>query len=486
MGKKRFRTVLATAVCGALTLAGTAACVSASTTEAVSSAAIASASRPTINSSVSVNARGKSVGTFNGQYIGLSYESSSLNFGDFRNVGDLVRLLRNLGNGVLRFGGDSVDTPTYQGATPAALKGLAGLLKATGWSALYSVNLGNYNAAADVEDVKRAAAALGPRLAAVACGNEPNAYPYIGMRPRSYTEGDYQAQADTCLEAIHAAAPKVPIEGPDTSSKGVWFTDYAAKEKGTVSWLGQHFYPLGCSSAMESEPASEVAQELIGQSLANSEVSEFRWAAAAARGAHAKLHFTETNTVCNGGMLHLSNTYSTALWAIDYILAGAENGVAGMNFHGGIYNTCLGYTPLCRVGANDYQPEPIYYGMVFAHMLGSGSLLPTDTIVSSSAGHLAAFALKPANGTGLRVMVENLSQDPTAVKLKVGTVTGTPIVARLTGPSLTATSGVAITGEKFASSGLLPQMKWAKVSNCTASSCEVTVAPYSAALVVFH
>ena len=55
---------------------------------------------------VTVDTTSKVSGDLGAHYIGLSIESRALNSGKISSSGDLVRLLRNLGSSVLRFGGN--------------------------------------------------------------------------------------------------------------------------------------------------------------------------------------------------------------------------------------------------------------------------------------------------------------------------------------------------------------------------------------------
>lgn len=187
-----------------------------------------------------------------------------------------------------------------------------------------------------------------------------------------------------------------------------------------MSWFGQHYYPLGCG--LHGKSPAQLASTLLSPALTDKEIATFTRAAADAKTADAQLRMTETNTACGGGARGLSDSYAAALWVIDYLLTGAEHGVQGMNFHGGLSASCQGYTPLCQVGTNEYAAQPIYYGMLFTHLQGSGYLLPVTVSSSSSAGNVKAFALKPLVGGGLRLIVENLSQYPTNVALSVTAV----------------------------------------------------------------
>ena len=138
---------------------------------------------------------------------------------------------------------------------------------------------------------------------------------------------------------------------------------------------------------------------LLSHSTLDGELSTFKWAAADAKAAKAPLLISETNSICSGGLEGVSNSFASALWAIDYMLAGAENGVYGMAFHGGLNSLgeCFFYSPLCPVVGipGDYTAQPIYYGMLFTHLLGTGNLLPVTVGTQPKHGSITAFALKP-------------------------------------------------------------------------------------------
>lgn len=427
---------------------------------------------------VAVDASEPVVGTTNSHYIGLSFESGTLNSGKFDNVGNLAQMLRNLGSSVMRFGGNSVDA-SYTKITPSALAGLVRLAKASGWTVLYSEDLAHFNAKAVTKDAHKVNAALGHYLAEFACGNEPDLFPNNGLRRSPYTESDYLAQAAPCLAAIRAGAPKSRLEGPDTSGRG-WLPGYAAVEAGHLRWIGQHYYPMGCGLGGRTPAA--FAQTMLSAAQTAKEVAFFSAAAQAAVAAHASLRLSETNTACGGGAPGVSDSYASALWVIDYLLTGVEHGVSGFNFHGGLDTSCQGYTPLCQVWGNEYAAQPIYYGMLFAHLLGAGQLTPVTVASPSRGANVTAFALKPLNGGGLRLMVENLTGSAAVVTLRVGSAASSATVLHLTGPSLLATSGVSIQGARVAADGSLRPGRPDTVK-CSSGSCPVTLAPYSAAIV---
>jgi hypothetical protein len=187
---------------------------------------------------------------------------------------------------------------------------------------------------------------------------------------------------------------------------------------------------------------------------------------------------TEANSACHGGIAGLSDSYASALWVIDFLLTGAERGVHAMEFHGGLNNSCAGYTVLCRVGTGSYGPQPIYYGMLFTHLLGTGTLWPVTVSSTSRLANLTAFALKPASG-GLRMMVENLSSAQASVAIHHTGFVGVGSMLRLAGPSLLATSGVTIQDQAVAADGSFAPGQPGSL-RCRPSGCAVSLPPYSA------
>jgi hypothetical protein len=422
--------------------------------------------------SVRVHLFQPAVGTLPAGYLGLSFESgSTVNSGQLDNVGNLPRLLENLGTGGLRFGGNSVDR-SYLGVGPFALAGLARLVRATGWHVIYSVNLGNFSAGRVTADARAVGRALRGRLTAIACGNEPDHYARGGIRPSSYTETDYLAEASTCIQAVHKGAPRARISGPNTFHL-TWLPQYAAAEKGTISQLAEQYYPLN-----DCHGPNGNAAKLLSRATAATEAQVISTAAASARTAGVPLQMTETNTAACGGITGVSNAYASALWAVDYLLTGAEHGAAGMNFHGSLTGGCNEYTPLCLVSGTQYTVQPVYYGMLFTHMLGTGRLLH---VTVRSAHNIAAHAVRAADGR-VRVVIENLSATGTTITVHAGAVTGSATVLHLTGPSLGATSGVRIQGRVVPASGMFTAGAPSRIS-CRSGACQVLVRAFSAVII---
>jgi hypothetical protein len=441
----------------------------------------ARAARPTpaAVTTVSVTTSGKDLGWIGDQYIGLSFEANAstggVNSGRFDTAGNLAQLMRNLGVGLIRFGGNSVDR-NYPGATAAALAGLARLVRATGWSVLYSEDLAQYNAGAVTRDASHVDAALGGYLAGFDCGNEPDLYHANGDRPPSYTESQYIAQDAACLQATTTFAPGAALAGPDTAGTS-WLAAYGRQPLIGIQWIDEHYYPMGCATGKTS---AQLASILLSPAKAAAAAAVFTATRNAGTASHAWLRISETDSSSCDSSPGIGNAYATALWAIDYLLTGAEHGVYGMNFHTGLNVRCASYSPLCGTQVKDrYAAQATYYGLLFTHLLGAGQLLPV-TVRSSL--NVTAFALRPFPGSGLHLMVENLSGTPTTAALRVGGSPRSATVLHLTGPSLVATSGIEIQGATVAANGSFTPGRPGTVG-CAAGTCPVTIAPYSAVVV---
>src|SRR5947199_3292385 len=143
-------------------------CLTAALVATVSAAAYAA--DPAAAVSVSV---GSSTGTSLGDsVVGFSFEANVLT-GTAPSAGNLYQYMKTLGPGVMRFGGNFVDTtfwtskgekqPSWAVATltPTDLARLAKLAQATGWKVILGVNLKHPDPARAADEAAHAKAALG-------------------------------------------------------------------------------------------------------------------------------------------------------------------------------------------------------------------------------------------------------------------------------------------------------------------------------------
>jgi hypothetical protein len=129
-------------------------------------------------------------------------------------------------------------------------------------------------------------------------------------------------------------------------------------------------------------------------------------------------------------------------------------GAQGVNFHGG---SGASYSPLPQSGATVVSVAPLYYGMLFFTMAGTGNLL--QTTVSASGLNVSAYTVQTSSGYSIVVVNKDASHNlqvtvqlPTTLSLANVTQL-TQISTGASGPNLSATSGVTIQGQTVGLTG---------------------------------
>ncbi|HEV2998292.1 MAG TPA: hypothetical protein VGX16_04235 [Solirubrobacteraceae bacterium] len=326
-------------------------------------------------------------------FLGLSFEAADLpRIGAYATRGNLRALLDGLGPEVLRFGGVSADRETAWGAphapppswarrviTPHALSALATLARETRSRVLLTVNLGRYDPRAAALEARAARAILGPSLAGVELGNEPDAYVRQHMRPPGWGIAAYRPQAAAYRAALARAAPGVPILAPDASSglPGLaWVRAVALRDPGSP--LADHYYP---SSSCGYAPT---VSDLLSPRTRRVETGMLALIARLARGGapHAiPLRLDETNNISCEGQAGVSNAFVSALWALDYIARALRAGIPGVNFHDLIRKPAA-YSPIAASDraaliSGRLHANPEYYALLAARTLPGAAPLAT-------------------------------------------------------------------------------------------------------------
>ncbi len=440
-------------------------------------------------------------------FLGLSFEVAALNqLVQYAHRGDLVALLKSLGPGMLRFGGITADENVgwTDGATPrpawassaigpADMKALGELAKRSGWQVLLTVGLAHYEPRSAAREVASAKHALGPYLAAVEIGNEPDSYGRHGFRELPWIAQGYEEQVSAYREAIGALTPGVPIAGPDVSGSGV-FPEWGEEEAYSQepAFLTGHHYPLGCA---QTPPPS--IETLLSPATRNREAHSLTTYLTVARARDVALRIDEANTVSCGGVAGISDTFASALWATSYLTQAMAAGVAGMNLQGNPTH-CTGYTPLCApdpgaVAKGELRAQPEWYALLLTRSLVGERPVPAKisteaespptepapspeesaqpvpggppttegSLVSagpprSAAPNLVAGAFAGAHKTVQIVLVDDepAATGPLNVSLTgLGTGRAYAQVLRLTSPAPNATAGVALAGDQVTAGG---------------------------------
>ena len=169
----------------------------------------------------------------------------------------------------------------------------------------------------------------------------------------------------------------------------------------------------------------------------------------------------EMNSASCQGEKGVSDTFASALWALDTMFQFAKVGVDGVNFHmlpGSDYE--LFTTSHNSTGAWQAFVHPEYYGLLmFAQAFPAGAQLLQTTGAGGTGSPVKVWATQGGDGA---VRVTLINKDPSAehdISLSVSGATVAGSLETLQAPSVSATDGVTLGGQTFGdetTTGTLP------------------------------
>jgi len=400
--------------------------------------------------------RGTPIGKLPAGTAGFSFEKSHMSDGFFTGThAPLIAMLKLLGPGIVRIGADDVNNSVWvpsatfvKGGTTspnvgtAEVDALADFLTATGWKAIYAVNMrGSSTPQAAMTELTYVIPKLGASLQAVEIGNELNLYSGINA------ESTWRPFA----QAIRTAFPSTSIAGPGDFEDVNYCTKFVSAEASLIDIITHHYYrgQAGTSTATLDNLVNPDGTVTSGaQSLANSVKTN------SIRGG---FRYGETNTYSSHGQAGISDALVSALWGVDFMLTLARYGNVGVNFHGGGQNmdgnTCpngvsscdkpFRYSPLLEVDSKVTAAAPLYYGMLLVSQIGAGDMLGT-TITNAGSTKLRAYAVTPADGATKVILVNFEATTGVNATVDLGAAVTSASAIYLRGTSLTSTSGVTL------------------------------------------
>lgn len=420
-------------------------------------------------------------GSIGPAFAGLSYEKGTLTEPLFTaSNNNLIGLFKRLGPSVLRIGGNSVDrnvwTPNGPGQTsgqiaPLDVDAVAGFAKAAGWQVLYGVNLGGAATGATTPalaaaEVAYAAQKFGASLLGIEIGNECDLYGGTGHYfAGNWSLAQFEALWEQYRTAILAATPSVAVTGPaDAGHISDWtvpFGQYATQQK--ITLLTQHYYrangqlPTSTAEFLITPDANLVHNLSLLQAGAQQIGIPYRMA--------------ECNSFYNGGSNGVSDSYASSLWVIDYLFNCAQGGASGVNFHGG--GNGSGYTPIADSNGTVVGARPEYYGILLFTLAGQGKLLQTQ--ISAGGLNATGYAVQSTGGGLNLVLVNKDSTQNLKVTIQLPQGANFATLVAMTGPSLSATSGIMIQGASVNPDGSFsPAAAYALSANGSQLSCYVS------------
>lgn len=371
------------------------------------------------------------------------------------------KLINNLfaygaGPPIFRVGADADDL-TYlpDPPTTAQTAPLLQLYKDIGAKFYIGVNLRNSEVKIAIDQVKFFLQHLpADSLLAIEIGNEPDDYQFVKARPPGYTYGEFLAQWQEWQRAINApgVAPGMKFIGPSFGGVQPWvwgleLGSFLHTNSSTLSVVSQHWY-AGSACSGRAIPADY----LLRDSSATSGARAIAPIVSQAHAAGLKIRMTEMNSIACNGQAGITDTFASALWAIDATFELARTGLDGVNFH---MDTDDAYGAFLFNVNNAAKPyiysinvvRPEYYGLLFFQQAApAGSkLLPVRL---STSANLKAWATIGPDKT-VRVSLINKDRNTSGtVTINLGGY-GTGTLVRLIAPLYQSKTGVTFGGQTF-------------------------------------
>ncbi|HEX3626712.1 MAG TPA: hypothetical protein VH280_14970 [Verrucomicrobiae bacterium] len=329
-------------------------------------------------------------------FSGLSFEmqyvltnSNGSHFFSPRNAA-LIALFDQLGIKSLRVGGNTADRPSIPVPNEADADSLFAFAKVAGVKVIYTLRLDEGNLDAATRMANYLIRHYRNELAGFAIGNEPNVF--------SKTYPPYLAEWKRYAAQITAPAnsPEAKFCGPSTSpGHERWAADFANEfgNRGPLAFVAQHDYPGG--DARRATNAAAARDNILSPAI------DEHYAKFAARFVPAILsnglpyRLEEANSFYDGGAKDVSDTFASALWALDYQWWWAEHQASGINFHTGDKVATSETNKPCRYAVfwtvpGGYNVHPIGYALKMFSLAAHGSLLPVS--IEDSDLNLRAYA----------------------------------------------------------------------------------------------
>jgi hypothetical protein len=288
-------------------------------------------------------------------------------------------------------------------------------------------------------------------------GNEPELYGSFAWyrtpdgravrgRPRTYGFAAFMRD----FAQFPAALPRVALAGPTSGGPGFLphLGEFLAGEP-LVRLVTVHRYPLQLCFAARGSPRYPTVGHLLSTQSSTGLAQSFAQAVASAHARGLPLRIDELNTVSCGADPAVSQTFASALWALDTLFAMARVGMEGVNIHtfpGAGYELFR----FSRVGGRwTASVAPEYYGLLmFAQAAPPGSRLLS---VSGRLGKGLRIWATQAPDRRVRVVLINeatTGSRTVTVRVPRGAQTAGTL-ERLRAPSAAASSGVELGGRSF-------------------------------------
>jgi hypothetical protein len=430
-------------------------------------------------------------------FVGLSFEMQRVlpdtNGSHFFSPDNqpLIATFKTLGIKNLRVGGNTADRPTLPVPSQIDVDHLFGFAKAANVKVIYTLRLNQGDPAAAAEMANYISRHYAGQLDCFVIGNEPNVF--------STNFDVYLAEWKRFAAQITAPSnsPDAKFCGPSVSpGHEKWSAQFAQDlaATGLLKYISQHDYTGGDARKVTNP---EAARDKILSPAMEARYAKFAAnfvSAAASNG--LTYRFEEANSFYDGGAADVSDTFASALWALNYQWWWATRGMEGINFHTGDKVAARDESKPCRYATfwttpNGFNIHPIGYAEKMFSLGSRGKIVSWNLSYSATNFNFTAYAIRGNDGS-VYVTLINFSHGDTATNCSVQISARTPVawadgeIIRLATPDgdVSRKSGVTLGSAEIADdANWAGQWEHVSLPDNPQSPVTVTMPPASAAVV---
>jgi hypothetical protein len=397
----------------------------------------------------------------------------------------LIATFKTLGVKNLRVGGNTADRANLPLPTKADVDSLFGFAKAADVKVIYTLRLREEDAPAMAQMAKYILARYKSNLSCFAIGNEPNVF--------STNYETYLAAWKRYAAIVTAPtnAPGAKFCGPSVSpGHETWSRDFANNlgGSGLLAFISQHDYPGGDARKVK-DPAAARAK-ILSPDMDEHYAKFASHFVPAVQSNGLPYRLEEANSFYDGGALDVSDTFASALWALDYQWWWAAHGASGINFHTGDTVAARIEGVPCKYAVfwtsrDGYDVHPIGYALKLFSLGARGKLLRCDV---SNPDQLNISVFGAMNGKTIYVTVINREQGTGARAARFTLATGLENVRvqtmQLSAPNndVSSKTGVTLGGARISDDARWSG-KWTALRKVTDGKFDFTISPASAVVI---
>jgi hypothetical protein len=325
----------------------------------------------------------------------------------------LIAMFRQLGIRSLRIGGNTADRETTPMPSEKDIDSLFEFARSANAKVLYTLRLKGHDDPSDAAKVaKYIWGKYRDNVEVFAIGNEPNMY--------IKTPQEYCAVMQKYIDAIDSpdVAPGAKFSGPgSTPGKVIWSRELAETlgPSGKIGLITQHSYPGG--SAQKVTVPTTGRAVMLSDKWVDGYQKFYDSFVPTVKKLHLGYRLEEANSFFYGGRQDVSDTFASALWALDFMHWWAQHECTGVNFHTGDMvdaNYMMAPSRYAVFWTSDkgYHSHPIAYGVKAFDLSSRGSYVDAK-IKAEAELSLSAYAVK-GDDHALYVTVINKEYGDTA------------------------------------------------------------------------